>query len=392
MTEPVRRFDVVIAGGGVVGCSTAYFIKTLAPQARVAVVEPDSTYELASSLRAAGGCRVQFSGPENIALSKFGIEFIKGFNERMVVGDSKPEVGWNEGGYLFVVPAGSTKPLEDNVRAQNAAGCEVHLLSPAELRAKFPSMHVGDLGVGAHSPRDGWCDPNALLWGFRKKAASMGVAFIGGRVAALGCDPARVHAAVLADGSRLEAEHFVNAAGAWSGQIAAMAGMHLPIVPMKRYEHFFTVATPIEPLPLVKDLARLAFRPEGRGFSGGLVDGNARRGFNFDVDHEYWERVMWPAVAHRFPAMEAAKCHRTWSGLYEQCELDGNAVIGRWNNGLANLYTVAGFSGHGMMHAAGAGRGIAELIVHGAYQTIDLTRLGYERVERNEPYRERGIL
>ena len=102
--------------------------------------------------------------------------------------------------------------------------------------------------------------------------------------------------------------------------------------------------------------------------------------------------MTWPAVAHRFPPLEAAKCHRSWAGLYEQCELDGNAIIGRMSNGLANLYTVAGFSGHGMMHAPGAGRGIAELIVQGSYQTIDLARLGYERVERNEPYRETGII
>jgi len=102
--------------------------------------------------------------------------------------------------------------------------------------------------------------------------------------------------------------------------------------------------------------------------------------------------VVWPAVAHRFPAFEAAKCHRTWSGLYEVNELDGNPIIGGGPVGLTNLFTVSGFSGHGMMHAPAAGRGIAELLAHGKYQTIDLSRLGYERVQRNEPYAEEGIL
>jgi glycine/D-amino acid oxidase-like deaminating enzyme len=171
-----------------------------------------------------------------------------------------------------------------------------------------------------------------------------------------------------------------------------MAGMQLPITPMKRYEHYFTAGSPMERLPYVKDVARLAFRSEGKGFSGGLVDGSQQRGFDFEVDHDYFERVVWPAVASRFPPLEAAKCHRTWSGLYEECELDGNAIIGRWNSGLANLYTVAGFSGHGMMHAPAAGRGIAELMLTGSYGTIDLTRLGYERVEANMPYPETGIL
>ena len=80
----------------------------------------------------------------------------------------------------------------------------------------------------------------------------------------------------------------------------------------------------------MKDTARLAFRPEGRGYSGGLVDSDASRGYDFDVDHGYFERVVWPALAHRFPAFEACRCRRTWSGLYEQNELDGNPVIGQW--------------------------------------------------------------
>ena len=136
----------------------------------------------------------------------------------------------------------------------------------------------------------------------------------------------------------------------------------------------------------------MAFRSEGNGFSGGLVNGNESRGFNFEVDHDYFERVVWPSVAERFPAFEAAKCHRTWSGLYEVNELDGNPVIGAWTTGAPNLYTVAGFSGHGMMHAPAAGRGIAELIVHGAYQTLDLSRFGYHRIVDDKPYAEAGIL
>ena len=145
-------------------------------------------------------------------------------------------------------------------------------------------------------------------------------------------------------------------------------------------------------LTTITGVARLAFRSEGQGFSGGLVDSDERRGFNFDVDHDYFDRVVWPAVAHRFPPLEAAKCHRTWSGLYEQNELDGNAVIGRWNSRLNNLYTVAGFSGHGMMHAPAAGRAIAELVVRGRFESIDLSRFGYERIEANAPYAEEGIL
>ena len=387
------KCDIAVIGGGLVGCAAAYFIKSADPAADVIVVEPDPTYEFASTPKASGGCRVQFTCPENIELSKYSMEFIKSFSSLMAVsGHASPDIGWVEGGYLFIVPPEHVSALNSNVRLQQALGCVVNLMTPSELKDKFPSMNVSDLGAGAHSPGDGWCDPNSLLWGFRKKADSLGCKFVKGRVASMHSDAHKVKWLVIDNGERILAESFVNAAGAWAGQVAAMAGMSLPVSPMKRYEHFFTAGSAMERLPYVKDIARLAFRSEGNGFSGGLVDGSAKRGFDFEVDHSYFERVVWPAAAHRFPPLEAARCHHTWAGLYEECELDGNAIIGAWNNGLANLYTVAGFSGHGMMHAPGAGRAVAELVLTGRFQSIDLVRFGYERVEKNAPYPETGIL
>jgi FAD-dependent oxidoreductase domain-containing protein 1 len=385
--------DVAIIGGGVVGCSTAHFIKSAAPHTAVTVIEPDPTYEYASTTRASGGCRVQFSCPENIEMSKFGIQFIRNFASTMSIpGQAPPTVDWVEGGYLFIVPPASVAALEDNVARQRSMGCEVHLLTPAQLKSTFPSMNVDDLGAGAHTPGDGWCDPSGLLWGLRRKAAAEGVTFVRARVVSMELTPRAIARLILDDGATVAAEYFVNAAGAWSGEVAAMAGMQLPVSPLKRYEHYFTAGSPMERLPYVKDTARLAFRSEGKGFSGGLVDGSARRGVDFEIDHDYFERVVWPAAAHRFPPLEAARCHRTWSGLYEQCELDGNPIVGPWKSGRGNLYTVAGFSGHGMMHAPAAGRAIAELLLKGRFETIDLTKFGYERVERNEPYAESGLL
>ena len=389
---PPTRVDVAIIGGGIIGSSTAYFLLKEAPGLAVAVIEPDPTYEFASALRASGGCRVQFTCPENIAMSLYSIAFIKDFERTMASNGRPAPVDWVEGGYLFIVPPENAAALERNVRRQIAAGCTVDLLTPAELKSTFPSMHVDDLGAGAHTPHDGWCDPNGLLQGFRRKAIELGAVYVKDRFVDAEQDAVKARVAVLESGARIAAESFVNAAGAWSADVAAKFGMRLPVTPMRRFEHYFTAGAPIERLPYVKDVSRLAFRSEDKGFSGGLVDGEERRGFNFDVDHDYFERVVWPAVAHRFPPFAAAKCHRTWSGLYEQNELDGNPVIGRWNNGLANVYTVAGFSGHGMMHAPAAGRGIAELVVHGQYRSIDLSRLGYERVEADAPYAEQGIL
>ena len=386
------RCDVVVIGGGVVGSAVAYSLLSADPTLAVCVVEPDPTYAFASTLRASGGCRVQFTGAENIAMSLYGIDFIRAFETTMVAAGRPAPVDWVEGGYLFIVPPGDTAALERNVRTQVAHGATVDLLDPADLAARFPSMNVADLGAGAHSPHDGWCDPNGLLWGFRRKAVDLGATYVRDRVVGADVDAVKARSVRLAGGASLAAQAFVNATGAWSGTVAALFGMDLPIAPLRRFEHYFTAGSPVESLPYVKDTARLAFRSEGHGFSGGLVDGDEPRGFNFEVDHDYFERVVWPAVAHRFPAFEAARCHSTWSGLYEVNKLDGNPVIGAWTSRLANLYTVAGFSGHGMMHAPAAARAIAELIVEDGFTTIDLSRLGYERIERRAPYAEQGIL
>jgi glycine/D-amino acid oxidase-like deaminating enzyme len=376
------------------GLSTAFFLKSLSAALDVTVIESDPTYEFCSTLRASGGARRLFSCPENIEMSNYSIDFIKAFPRTMAVGNAastrEAPVDWVEGGYLFIVPPEGMPLLESNHAIQLAYDCDVHLLTPAQLKERFPSMRVEDLGGGVHSPRDGWCDPNGLLQGFKRKAVSLGVRYLGDQVTTLTGSGAALTHAGLASGGTIHAGAFVNAAGAWSGLVSALAAVPLPIAPMRRFEHYFTAGNPIEHLPYVKDLSRMAFRSEGAGFSGGLVDGDERRGFNFDIDHDYFERVVWPALAHRFPPLESAKCHRTWSGLYEQCELDGNPIIGATS--IANFYAVTGFSGHGMMHAPAAGRAIAELILHGRFESIDLTRLGYARVTSGEPYREAGIL
>jgi FAD-dependent oxidoreductase domain-containing protein 1 len=388
----MRRADVAIIGGAIAGSATAYFVKQLAPACDVVVIEPDSTYEFASTLRASGGARRQFSCPENIAMSNFSIPFIKHADETLAIDDAPAHVEWREGGYLFIVGPADLDALRANHEVQQAHGVRADWLDAQALHARFPSMNLDGIAAGVHTPEDGWCDPNGLLQGLRRKARAFGVEYVDDRVVGIEHDATLARSLHLASGAAISVDHVVNAAGPWAKEIAAMVGMPLPIEPLRRFEHYFETPNRIEALPYVKDTARLAFRPEGRGYSGGLVDSDEPRGYNFDIDHDYFERVVWPALAHRFPAFEACRCRRTWSGLYEQNELDGNPVIGRWSGRMENFLVVAGFSGHGMMHAPAAGRAIAELIVHNRHETIDLTRFGYQRIEANEPYRERGIL
>ncbi len=382
-----RSTDVLIIGGGAIGASIACFLRWRANPPRVVVVERDPTYTQASTPRASGGVRRLFSAPENIALSNFSIPFFERFRD-----DMSADINFRKGGYLFIVPQAGRAALERNVEVQRRHGVRVELLTSHELKARFSSMKVDDLAAAAHSPDDGWVDPHGVLWGFRKKAQALGADFVADSVTAIDLEDRMVRRVHLGSGSAVAADWVVNAAGAWAGLICDRIGMANPIRPMRRYEHYFECEDRIEPLPYVKDVDRLAFRPEGRGYTGGVPDSDEPRGFNFEVDHGYFERVVWPALAHRFPAFERTKERSVMAGLYDQNDFDGNAIIGPWSGRCENFLMAAGFSGHGLMHAPGVGRAIAELILDGGYRTLDLTALGWERVARNEPYGEVGII
>jgi FAD-dependent oxidoreductase domain-containing protein 1 len=243
-----------------------------------------------------------------------------------------------------------------------------------------------------HSPDDGWLDPHSLLTGIRNKAIALGAQFVADEVVDMSRTTNEVSAAVLKSGNTIEAGHFVNAAGAWAKDICLMLDFKVPIEPLRRFEHYFESQEPIEPLPYLKDTQRLAFRPEGNGYSGGVPTLAEPRGYNFDTDRSYFENVVWPALAHRFPQFERTRCTSTMPGLYDQNDVDGNVIIGPGADGLRNFHLLSGFSGHGLMHVPGCGRAMAELILTGAYQTIDLRRFGWQRIIDGNPLREHGII
>lgn len=383
--------DVLILGGGAIGCAAAVFLRA-AGVPRVCVVEPDPTYAKASTPVATGGCRRLFALPENIRMSQFSIDYFKDFTRHVGVDGYAPDVQWKERGYLFIVGPGHEQVLEDNCRVQEREGVEVELLDRAQIAARYPWMRSEDLTLGVLSPRDGWLDPNSVLQGFRRKAVTEGVTFLRDRAVDLYVNGGRVTEVELASGQRLRADHVVNAAGCWAASIAKLLGVDLPVNPMRRFEHYVELAAELPAMPLVKDPDRLIIRPEGKGYAVGLVKSDEPRGFNLDMDPSWFQDVVWPACAARVPAFEALKLVREWSGLYDECELDGNMILGRCVGGPANFLVACGFSGHGLMHAPAVGRALAELVVHGRFETLDLSRMGHARVVEGRPYRETGIV
>jgi glycine/D-amino acid oxidase-like deaminating enzyme len=384
--------DVAIIGGGAIGAAAAYFLRSHPRTCRIAVIERDTSYQLASTPRASGGVRRLFSLPENIALSNYSIPFFERFDAEMAVDGEPAAINFRKGGYLFIAPPAAVRVLEHNFETQKANGVQVEWLDRKGLKGRFPSMNVDDLGAGVLSPDDGWLDPYGVLQGLRKKARALGAEFVNDEVVGLNIEQRRLRAIRLKSGQTIQADVVINAAGAWAKEICAMAGWTIPIEPMRRYEHYFETAEEIEPMPYIKDVRRLAFRPEGKGYSGGVPNLDEPRGYNFEIDHEYFQQVVWPALAARFPQFERTKEKNTMSGLYDQNEFDATPIIGSRTGKIDNFYLMAGFSGHGLMHAPGCGRAIAELILDGSYQTIDLSRFAWARVADGRRCAEEGII
>ena len=389
------KHDIVIIGGGITGSAAAYFLARSGAAGSVAVLEPDPTYEFATTPQGAGGVRQQFSVAENIEMSRYSLGFFKNFTDHLADIPDLPDISFTEEGYLFLVTAGGEATLRRNQALQSSLGVSAELMDAAALRRQFPSIEREDIVLGCHTPDDGWIDPSAGLWGFRRAAEHLGVQYIKARVTDIASSDSRVEAVHLDDGQRIAADFFINTAGPWVGEIAAMTGAHLPVVPMCRVQHFWKCAHDLEPLPLVKDESGMFFRPEGEGFAGGRPSFDIAPGFIYDIYSGffayYFEDTIFPMLAGLVPKFSEIRLERSWSGHYAQNTLDGNMIIGRYSPGHDNIITACGFSGHGIMHAPAVGRALSELALTGRYQTIDLTRLEIPRVHNNDPLPEIGI-
>ena len=390
------KVDIAIIGGGITGSSVAYFLSKSGKAGSVAVIEPDPTYEMATTPRGAGGVRQLFSVPENIRMSAYSLEFYKTFDEVMAINGEAPGANFRANGYLFVAnSSGSARMLVENAKLQRAEGANVEVLDGPKLGKTFPSLNTVDVIAACHSPDDGWLDPTAAMWGFRKKAQSLGAGYIKDRVVGFRLAAHKIEAAELGSGETIAADVFINVAGPWSGEVAAMAGIDIPIKPLSRVAHFWRAAEPIEQLPFIKDDSNIGFRPEGNGFMGGRVTLDKGPGFDWDFDRgffaTYFEDAVWPLLAGRVKTFETLRLERTWGCHYSQNWFDGNMIIGPLSKKLENFLIASGFSGHGIMHAPAIGLALSELVLSDGYQTIDLTRLGVHRVHDNLPYAERGI-
>lgn len=387
-------YDVVIAGGAAIGAAVAYFLKAaLGFPGSVAVVERDKSFRFAATARSAASIRQQFSTPENIRLSRFGLDFLRRLPERY---GAQADPALREGGYLILAPAGGGEALAACHQVQRAEGADVLLLAPEALARRFPWLEADGLGGGSLGlSGEGWFDAHTLLATLRRQARLAGAALLDGEVVGIDRAGGRVGGVRLADGGRIGCGVLVNAAGPAAGRLAALAGRSLPVEPRKRT--VFVLDCPAAPrdLPLLADPSGIWVRPEGSGFLAGWspseAEDGAARPDDFEPDHHLLEERLWPALAGRIPAFETLKATGAWAGHYDYNRLDQNAVIGP-DPELPNFLYANGFSGHGLQHAPGVGRAVAELVLFGGYRSIDLGCFGYERIAAGRPHVERNVI
>ena len=392
----MRHCDVAIAGGGIMGCATAYFLAASPDfSGSVVVVERDPTYQSCSATRSLGGIRQQFTTPENIRMSMFGAEFARAADELLGVDGERCDVTFREQGYLMMASAHGTGTLRQNLDLQRRFGAAVEFFEGDALAERFPWLNPEGVGgaVFGHA-NEGWLDPNTLLSGFRRKARSLGVTFLKDEITQLDRTANTVTGFRMAEHGTVAAGVTVLAAGASAGAMARTADVFLPVWPKKRYVYVFDCRDDLQHAPLTIDPGGVTFRPESGQYLGTVSppedEDPDSDPLDFEVDHAPWENVIWPALAHRVPAFESVKVTGFWAGHYDFNVFDRNAILGPHPE-IAGLLFCNGFSGHGVQQAAAAGRAISELISFGEYRAIDLTRFGFERIAANTPVLETNV-
>ena len=391
----MNSYDVIIVGGGAVGSSVAYHLATEPTfNGNVLVVERDPTYETCSTALSWGGIRQQFSTRESIAMSAYGMAFYEQAASLLRVEDNVPNLGFVEGGYLLLASEAARETVKHSFELQRSCGVAVQWLEPAQIAEHFPEVNIEGLGSATFGyQKEGWIDPMSLLNAFKIKARSLGVQYVKDEVVDLLRGKTALQGVRLKERGAVSACVVVNAAGTTAAQVSAMAGIELPIGPQRLVTFVFDCERPVNHPALTEDVSGVILRPEGSRYLTGLAPGPDENPFNhdFDIDYSVFEERIWPLLAHRFPVFEAIKLSSAWAGHLDYNHFDQNAFIGEHPH-IKGLLLANGFSGHGLQHSPATGRALMELIVFGGYRSLDLGRLGVQRLLDNRPIQEAYIM
>ena len=371
-----KTADIVIIGGGIIGVSIAYHL-AMKRVGGIILLEKGQLGE-GSTSRCVGGIRTQFSTAINILFSLESIKTFERFEEEFGINPEFKRIG-----YLFL----ATTELEmgvfkENIKLQRKFGIPVELLNPDEIKARWPYLRVDDILGGTFCPWDGYAGPNEVLSGFVSGAKKAGVRiYEGTEVLGISLSKGKVNG-VKTKREEISTPIVVNAGGPFASAIGEMAGVKIPVKPLRR-QIFITAPFHLtnQTIPLTIDFHRgWYFRREVDGLLlSGPLDNEPS--FNLGIDYEAMAETSENAI-YRVPALEGARIARGWAGLYE-ISPDHHAILGKVPE-VEGFILANGFSGHGFQHSPAVGKVIAELIVEGKPTTIDISPLSIERFEKGE--------
>jgi sarcosine oxidase, subunit beta len=385
----MQTADVVIIGGGIVGSSIAYHL-TAAGCRNVAVIERESAQGKGSTGKSMGGVRAQFSTPVNIHMSLYSIPFYASFEERL----GHPS-GYRPQGYLFCATNEKQMAyLTANYDKQVALGLkDVRLITSDEIRDMFPQLRSDDIVGGSFCSSDGFVDPYSAMIGMMTWASDHGARLRKNTLVTGIARDERGVCAVETNKGTVGTRIVVNCAGAWAASVARMAGVELPVEPLRR------MLVPTEPFdafphsaPMIIDMANgFHFRPEGLGFLMAWNDPDETPGFKTDFEPAFVEKILLRA-ADRVPMFESVAVNpkRAWAGLYEMTP-DHHPILGPAPE-LPGFFLANGFSGHGVMHAPATGKILSDLILSTKCDLVDTSLLGLSRFAEGRMIEETAIL
>ncbi len=384
-----KTYDVIMAGGGIMGCATAYYLLKFDPRLKVAVVEMDPTYARAATPLSDGNIRIQFNVKENIQISIYGMEVLKTFATDMAVGDEKPDLGFRQQGNLFIANETSQEDARAGFALQRSLGCQIEWLEPEQIKQVYPLYNLEGCVGGTLGRLDGSMSPLDFLLAYKRKIISMGAEFIHAEVTEILKQGNQITGVKLATGEVLNAGLVMNSAGAWGVKTAKTVGVDLPIAPTKR--QVFVLETEVRPekvLPAIFFPSGLYLFHEGAGhFTCGKSFANDPITLDdFEWDRRLFENEMWEELVGFIPAFDRLKIPQGWAGLYDMNTFDGNAILGEWP-GLKGFYLAIGFSGHGFQQGPAVGRYTAELML-GRELSLDLSNFNASRLLENKPIPE----
>jgi sarcosine oxidase subunit beta len=374
--ENKKTAEIVIIGGGILGVSTAYFLAKCG-QRDVILIERDLLAQASTGL-CVGGIRQQFSHPANILLSQETIKLLQNFEEEF-----QTKIDFHQAGYLFITQEQTTwEAFCECVNIQRRYKVPVEILSPEEVKYRWPYVEVKNLKGGIFGPEDGYVDPYDVTMAIANKTRKLGITMRERtEVTDIRLANGKVRGVETSQGF-ISSKIIVNTAGAWGGEIARMTGVDLPVQPYRR-QVFITKSfdTLPRPVPMIIDQdTQFYIRGYAPGILMGMTDPDEPPSFHTHVDRGFLEKMTAIAL-ERVPALELAEILRGWGGLYAMTP-DENPIIGEIPE-IKGFFCATGFSGHGFQHGPAVGRILSELILEGK-TSFSLDPFSYDRFRKHK--------